>query len=77
MYSILTSLFQDHGFSLVELESLWTMQGPFSPRAEAVEDVPGPPLSQITRGACSGSFLDSKNQKNVLTGYNRMPTGGR
>ncbi len=77
MYSILTSLFQDHGFSFVELESFWTMQGPFPPSAEAVEEAPGPPLSQIARGACKGSFRDSKNQKNVLIGYDCQPLGGR
>jgi hypothetical protein len=73
MYSILASLFQDQGFSFVELESSWTIQGPFSPNAEAVEGTPGPPLSQIARGAWRGSFRDSKNQKNVFMGYDREP----
>jgi hypothetical protein len=77
MNSILTSLFQDHGFNWVELESFWTMQGPFSPSAEAVEDAPGPPLSQIAKGAWRGSLRDSKNQKNVFTGYDRESSGGR
>lgn len=68
MYNIFTSLFQDQEFSSVELESACTMQGPFSPRASAVDDAPGPPFSQMARGAWSGSFRDSKNQKNVLIG---------
>lgn len=30
-----------------------------------MEEPPGPPLSQMARGAFLGSFLDSKNQKKL------------
>lgn len=54
---------------MVEFESSPTIHGPFSPRASATEDAPGPPLNQIASGAFEGSTRDSKNQKNVLMGY--------
>jgi hypothetical protein len=52
----------------VEFESSLIRHGPFSPSASAVEEAPGPPLSHIAKGALQGSFRDSKNQKNMLTG---------
>lgn len=63
------SLFQDHGLSLVELESGFTAQGPFSDRRPSIELLPGPPFIQIDSGALEGFFLASKNQKKVLIGY--------
>lgn len=66
MYSILTSLFHDHGFRVVELESLLIIQGPFSVSKPIMEEEPGPPFIHMERGALAGSFLDSKNQKKVL-----------
>lgn len=33
-----------------------------------MEEAPGPPFNHIASGAFAGSFLDSKNQKNVLIG---------
>jgi hypothetical protein len=84
MYSILTtavriailravgylpSLFHDHSLRYVELESEFTKHGPFSRNSPSIELLPGPPFIQIDSGAFSGSFLDSKNQKNVLISY--------
>lgn len=65
IYSMLTSLFQDHGLRTVSAESAATRQGPFSPSAAVIEGVPGPPCSQRARGALAGSCRDSKNQKKV------------
>ena len=75
MYSILTLLFQDHGLMVVPLESLLTLQGPFSPNAALTEGTPGPPWIHIDRGAFLGSFRASKNQKKVLTSYSRPSAG--
>lgn len=65
---MLTSLFQDHGLSVVLLESFSTLQGPFSPSAAGVDGAPGPPCSHKDNGALAGSFRASKNQKKVLIG---------
>ena len=62
---MLTSLFQDQGFRVVEFESELMEQGPFSWRRPIKEDPPGPPLSQIDNGAFWGSFRASKNQKKL------------
>jgi hypothetical protein len=51
------------------LESGSTEHGPFSTNKPISEELPGPPFIQMESGAFSGSFLDSKNQKNVLIGY--------
>lgn len=63
---MLTSLFQDQGFKVVEFESTLMLHGPFSCSKPIRDDEPGPPFIQMERGALAGSFRDSKNQKNVL-----------
>lgn len=63
---MLTSLFHDQGFRVVELESGLILQGPFSWSSPIIEEEPGPPFIQIESGAFAGSFRDSKNQKNVF-----------
>jgi hypothetical protein len=60
------SLFHDHSLTVVELESLLTLHGPFSRKRPTIELLPGPPFIQIDSGAFAGSFRDSKNQKKVL-----------
>lgn len=65
MYSMLTSLFQLHGLSTVDLESSFTKQGPFSMSRPSMDEDPGPPLSQMARGAVSGFLRASKNQKKL------------
>ena len=62
---MLTSLFQLQGFRYVDLESGPTKHGPFSSRRPIKELAPGPPFNQIARGAFSGAFRASKNQKNL------------
>ena len=77
-----TSLFHDHGFSVVEFESALILHGPFSWRSPIIDEDPGPPQARISSnsvfsdyhapfihidsGAFFGSFLDSKNQKKVF-----------
>jgi hypothetical protein len=65
---MLTLLFHDQGFRVVEFESGFTLHGPFSVRRPSIEELPGPPFSQIDKGAFAGSFRASKNQKKVLIG---------
>lgn len=66
MYSMLTSLLNDHSLKTVELESALILQGPFSFRSPIMELLLGPPFIQMLSGALLGSFRDSKNQKKVL-----------
>ena len=63
MYSMLTSLFHDHGLISVLFESAFTRHGPFSCSSPTIELDPGPPFIQIDSGALAGSLRDSKYQK--------------
>lgn len=47
------------------VESFLTVQGPFSAKSPSRDEPPGPPFSQIARGASWGAERDSKNQKNL------------
>ena len=81
--TVIPSLFHDHSFKYVEFESELIKHGPNSRNKPSIELDPGPPFIQIERGAFWGSFLDSKNQKNVLISYvwfrtprsSRLPAG--
>lgn len=63
---LFTLLFQLHSFRYVDFESSLTKHGPFSSSSPMRDEPPGPPLSQMANGALWGSFLASKNQKNLL-----------
>jgi hypothetical protein len=65
----LPSLFHDQSLRKVEFESEWMEQGPLPRSNPIILLLPGPPLIHIDNGALVGSFLDSKNQKNVLISY--------
>lgn len=72
----LASLLKDQGFNIVLFESALIVQGPISFTAEEMEEVPGPPPIHMTSGAFAGSFLDSKNQKNVFAEDAEKSEGG-
>jgi hypothetical protein len=48
------------------------VQGPFSAKSPSRDEPPGPPLSQIARGASCGAERDSKNQKNLVGSQNSL-----
>jgi hypothetical protein len=50
---------------MVDLESSFTKQGPFSMKMPYMDEEPGPPLSQMASGAVEGFLRASKNQKNL------------